>query len=110
LLLIKQKPSLTPLAFQVKNPSHSSRLTRDLAGPINQCDTIRYIKKNSNEGDILVKRYGNFKADDEIIESKKTPKEINQQQQLYNKGLIGISDRTGLDYYAETIEYGRQGG
>jgi hypothetical protein len=71
---------------------------------------IHEIQSGKNEGDIVVKRYGNINADDEIIESKKSPKEIYQQQQLYNKGLIGISDRTGIDYYAQTIEYGRQGG
>jgi hypothetical protein len=71
---------------------------------------IHETQSGKNEGDMVVKRYGNLNTDDEIIESKKSPKEIHQQQQLYNKGLIGISDRTGLDYYAQTIEYGRQGG
>jgi hypothetical protein len=151
---LNKKSPLTPLAFQAKNLSRRSRLTRYLAIAINQCDTIRYhkqkgiggkptqpqrddwnaknksmklakkkklaantytyfvheIQSGKNEGDIMVKRYGNINTDDEIIESKKSPPEIHQQQQLYNKGLIGISDRTGLDYYAETIEYGRQGG
>ena len=71
---------------------------------------IHETQSGKNEGDIVVKRYGNINADDEIIESKKSPSEISTQQQLYNSGLIGISNRTGLDYYTETIEYGRQGG
>jgi hypothetical protein len=71
---------------------------------------IHETQSGKNEGDIVVKRYGNFNADDEIFESKKSPREISIQQQLYNSGLIGISNRTGIDYYAQTIEYGRQGG
>jgi len=71
---------------------------------------IHQTQSGKNEGDIVVKRYGTFNPDEEIFESKKTPSEISIQQQLYNKGVIGISDRTGIDYYAETIELGRQGG
>lgn len=71
---------------------------------------IHETQSGKNEGDIVIKRYGTVSNDDEIFESKKSPKEINQQQQLYNQGLIGISDRTNIDYYAQTIEYGRQGG
>jgi hypothetical protein len=71
---------------------------------------IHEIQSGKNEGDIVVKRYGNINTDDEIIESKKTPSEISIQQQLYNKGVIGIGNRTGIDYYAQTIELGRQGG
>jgi len=71
---------------------------------------IHETQSGKNEGDIVVKRYGNINTDDEIIESKKSPSKISIQQQLYNKGLIGISNRTGIDYYAETIELGRQGG
>lgn len=71
---------------------------------------IHEVQNGKNEGDIMVKRYGKLNDDDKIIESKKKLSVINTQQKLYNSGLIGISDRTGIDYYAETIELGRQGG
>jgi hypothetical protein len=71
---------------------------------------IHETQSGKNEGDVVIKRYGTVSSDDEIFESKKSPKEINQQQQLYNQGLIGISERTNIDYYAQTIELGRQGG
>ena len=42
-----------------------------------------------------------------IFESTKGPKEMKERQDLYNKGLIGLGH---AEDYAQTIEWGREGG